>query len=452
MPDEAARKDMEAYVASILPDVCKSPSAPVPYPILATLDKSIRTARKVRMTGQEAFHAMSRVAVVQGDEAGVGGGLISQKNIGYCKPIKWSSHVRTEGNWLVMHTVDMEMNCLMPDSTGNTLGKLFYVKCMSAAAVTPEGKITIAKNEEFGGDGEGGGNSDGGGSGDSGSGDGGQGGDNGSDGGDSDGGGDGDSGGGDGGGGNGSGGGDDPPDGPSKDSSGQQDSGLSPEEQAELDDLKRQEAETQQQIDELKDLAIEAAKALDPTPASDLYDMVKALQAGDIAAALVAAAFVLISLSPWKLIKMGRGAFKLAKIMKKLKKLMDKLKKIKKRMEEIAKKAAERAKRRAIRIFKRVVNISDKQLQKKFKHAKDFGVEGNYSKANADKFKKSIEDHVANPNTKVVNGTYKGQPATIYTDPNSGLAVITKPNGDFVSGWKLSPDQLGHVMSHGNLS
>jgi len=32
---------------------------------------------------------------------------------------------------------------------------------------------------------------------------------------------------------------------------------------------------------------------------------------------------------------------------------------------------------------------------------------------------------------------------TFYIDPNSGVTVIRDPNGSFLSGWQLNPQQLG---------
>jgi hypothetical protein len=36
-------------------------------------------------------------------------------------------------------------------------------------------------------------------------------------------------------------------------------------------------------------------------------------------------------------------------------------------------------------------------------------------------------------------------------NPHTGLAVVTDKAGAFVSGWKLSADQLRNVLAHGNL-
>jgi len=38
---------------------------------------------------------------------------------------------------------------------------------------------------------------------------------------------------------------------------------------------------------------------------------------------------------------------------------------------------------------------------------------------------------------------------TIYTDPDSMLTVILKPDRNFLSGWKLSPQLLFHVLRDG---
>jgi hypothetical protein len=94
--------------------------------------------------------------------------------------------------------------------------------------------------------------------------------------------------------------------------------------------------------------------------------------------------------------------------------------------------------------------VTEKQLQKKFeKHATDFGVGGNYNKENAAKFDSAIKEHINSPDVKVIQGTYRGDPATSYVNPNSGLTVITDPNGNFV--WKLNRQQLDHVLESGNL-
>jgi hypothetical protein len=99
----------------------------------------------------------------------------------------------------------------------------------------------------------------------------------------------------------------------------------------------------------------------------------------------------------------------------------------------------------------RQVEFDPKQLQAKFKHADDFGVSGNYSSANAEQFEGALRSHISDPNTQLVNGTYRGQPADIYFNPNTENAVITDKAGNFVSGWKLSQDQIKYLTTTGNL-
>jgi hypothetical protein len=92
-----------------------------------------------------------------------------------------------------------------------------------------------------------------------------------------------------------------------------------------------------------------------------------------------------------------------------------------------------------------------RQLQAKFKHAGDFGVTGNYSRANAAEFSRAIHQHINSPSVRTIQGTYHTQTVTHYLDPSTGLNVIADPAGNFISGWRLSPGQLRNVLTHGGL-
>jgi hypothetical protein len=98
-----------------------------------------------------------------------------------------------------------------------------------------------------------------------------------------------------------------------------------------------------------------------------------------------------------------------------------------------------------------VVTASTSQLQKKFKHAADFGVAGTPNKANLQAFDDALRNHVQSPATQQIVGTYRGDPANIYVDSASRLAVIVDLAGNFLTGWKLSAQQLWHVLNGGNL-
>jgi uncharacterized protein involved in type VI secretion and phage assembly len=97
------------------------------------------------------------------------------------------------------------------------------------------------------------------------------------------------------------------------------------------------------------------------------------------------------------------------------------------------------------------IKIDSRQLQKKFKHAGDFGIDGNWSSTTAGEYEAALQRHVSDPATKVISGTYRGKQAIHYVNPKTGLNVITDSKGTFVSGWKLNPDQLNNVLTRGSL-
>ncbi len=92
-----------------------------------------------------------------------------------------------------------------------------------------------------------------------------------------------------------------------------------------------------------------------------------------------------------------------------------------------------------------------RQLQAKFVHAADFGVIGNYSRQNAELFKAAIEAHVRDAGTLVILGSYRGKDVTHFLNPTTGLNIMRNANGEFLSGWRLNPTQLGHVLTTGSL-
>lgn len=86
------------------------------------------------------------------------------------------------------------------------------------------------------------------------------------------------------------------------------------------------------------------------------------------------------------------------------------------------------------------VTYSASQLQKKFKHAIDFGISGNYNLTNRTLFKNALEEVVDNAD-EIYKSTYHGDVIVYIKD---GLGVITELDGTFVSGWKLNADQLAY--------
>jgi hypothetical protein len=99
------------------------------------------------------------------------------------------------------------------------------------------------------------------------------------------------------------------------------------------------------------------------------------------------------------------------------------------------------------------INFEYDQLLAKFdKHAADFGVIGTSTRSNIARFQAAMEQHIADPATRVIQGTYrKTIPVTHYVNPNNGLNVMKDAAGNYLSGWKLNPTQLMNVLTSGSL-
>ena len=54
--------------------------------------------------------------------------------------------------------------------------------------------------------------------------------------------------------------------------------------------------------------------------------------------------------------------------------------------------------------------------------------------------------------THVCLGTYRGQDVYHYFNPETNLNVmVNRVNNKFISGWRLSPDQILNMKNHGNI-
>ncbi len=94
---------------------------------------------------------------------------------------------------------------------------------------------------------------------------------------------------------------------------------------------------------------------------------------------------------------------------------------------------------------------TSRHLQAKFKHPADFGIEGNFSKANVGKFSSAINQHINSEGVQAVNGTYRGQSVVHYLNPNTDLNAISSLSKQFISSWKLNPAQFQNVLKPGGL-
>jgi RHS repeat-associated protein len=98
------------------------------------------------------------------------------------------------------------------------------------------------------------------------------------------------------------------------------------------------------------------------------------------------------------------------------------------------------------------ITFTDKKLQSQLaQHGADFGITGPNNAAARAAFRQAIVKHVTSPDTTRIVGSYRGQPAIHYVNPQTGLDVFTKPNGEFWGGWQLNPGQLTNVLARGSL-
>lgn len=138
---EAAR-DAQFMVVCRAPDVCKTPpyGVPVPYQIVALSTNTVRQSMNVKFKGNKAKTMNSRITRVMGDEPGVMGGVMSNVNMGMCRPINGSTSMRVNGHWVLYdkNTV-WWMNCAGPEGPGNTVGTMIFLGATMPAKMGPDG-------------------------------------------------------------------------------------------------------------------------------------------------------------------------------------------------------------------------------------------------------------------------------------------------------------------------
>jgi hypothetical protein len=96
-----------------------------------------------------------------------------------------------------------------------------------------------------------------------------------------------------------------------------------------------------------------------------------------------------------------------------------------------------------------LLKIEQRSLQHIFsRHAKDFGVTGNWNKSMAGEFEGVLQGHMKG--LTPIQGTYRGtQQVLHYYNPSTGLNVMTDMSGNLVGGWRLSADQIRYLLSTG---
>ncbi len=135
--DFAARKCKDYIVVCLVPDFCHP--GPFPYPAVIDLSGSANTSLNVNHNSDGAFlHEQSDTVKVEGDEPGVGLGVLSLSVSEKCKPITFSPIVRCNGKQHVKEN-DLFYCNIGEDDIPNTVSQLVCCESGSAASITDKG-------------------------------------------------------------------------------------------------------------------------------------------------------------------------------------------------------------------------------------------------------------------------------------------------------------------------
>ena len=115
--------------------------------------------------------------------------------------------------------------------------------------------------------------------------------------------------------------------------------------------------------------------------------------------------------------------------------------------------AVKAVKAKGLKVPHATARMTPSNLQKNFdKHAADFGLTGNWNKAQGEVMRQAIEQHLAKPSNISIIGAYRRKPGVVHVlDQQTGLNVVIGGDGYFMAGWKLSPSQVQDVLTTGHL-
>lgn len=204
-----------------------------------------------------------------------------------------------------------------------------------------------------------------------------------------------------------------------------------------LDDLKQEAIET---------AVITVAASLISFGAGAIVGTAKAAKAIKTAAKAIREA-----VEAWQLAKkIGQGV-KATKDLKRLRAVLDRIKSLARREAPTAPKLHPTIGPAVRTTGAKPLGTTRAQIESKYKHAEDFGVTESRGKAGFDEFEQAVKHHVDNQSTIHIDGTYRGNPAILNYNPETGLVVVQSPAGQFISGWRLTEVQIANVLQYGKL-
>ncbi|WP_147297508.1 colicin D domain-containing protein [Lachnotalea glycerini] len=88
------------------------------------------------------------------------------------------------------------------------------------------------------------------------------------------------------------------------------------------------------------------------------------------------------------------------------------------------------------------------KLQHEYKHAEDFGVEGNWNNNKAKEYQKAIQKHIDNA-PDVYKSKYRGEDVYVYLNEETSLGAYVDMNGNYIGGWKFNSKQINYHLTNG---
>jgi hypothetical protein len=83
------------------------------------------------------------------------------------------------------------------------------------------------------------------------------------------------------------------------------------------------------------------------------------------------------------------------------------------------------------------------------KHGEDLGLSGKWNPNRSADFSRAVNTHINDPVAVEIAGTYRGERATHFYNPATGVDVIATPTGAYVSAWQLGVGQLENLLRSG---
>jgi Colicin D len=77
---------------------------------------------------------------------------------------------------------------------------------------------------------------------------------------------------------------------------------------------------------------------------------------------------------------------------------------------------------------------------------------GNKNSEQLQKLDDAIQGHMTDPDTKLVQGQYRGQDANLYYNSRTQNVVVTDKSNNVIAGFKASQAQAGYINSTGRLN